>query len=96
VVPVKKLNVPLTPLVPAFTVFITIAPLDDDKDAPDERPTAPPLDEELVPADIMIPDPVDVPLLDPADTIIAPLAPPVEEPVCKVIEPEEPDDVVPE
>lgn len=91
-----KLNVPLTPLVPAFAVFTTMAPLDDDVDSPDERLIAPPLNEELLPADMTIPDAEDVPELIPADNIIAPLDPPVDEPLCIVMEPDDPDEVVPE
>ena len=80
VVPVMKVNVPLTPLVPALAVFTTMAPLDDDVDPPDERLIAPPLNEELLPADITIPDAEDVPLPLPTESNISPALPPVAAP----------------
>jgi hypothetical protein len=49
VVPVENLKDPLTPVVPAFTVFMLIFPLDVAVPVPDVRHTAPPESAVLVP-----------------------------------------------
>ena len=95
VVPVENLRAPLTPFVPAFTVFNITEPLDVSRPAPVDKEIDPPVAAVEDPAlpDMSPPTPV---FPDPTAREISPPLPLVAAPDVNEICPDEPELVVPD